>query len=134
MKSYMLGALIAAGLGVAGSGDAYSAGEDDASLAVKPNRCIALRQGQYCYQKLQFSWETSDADDRYCLYTHNEQDPLICWVSDQIKHFTYKFKSTEDIRFLLKNETQETIIDETSVVVAWVYKRSKKVSTGWRLF
>lgn len=102
-------------------------------LSVKPNRCVALRHGQYCYQKLQFVWQNT-GDDRTCLYESDAGEPLACWGSRSPFEFNYQFKSTVNKTFLLKNERTQTTLSEVEVVVAWVYKSSKKVSTGWRLF
>ena len=103
------------------------------ALNVKPNRCVALRQGQYCYQKLQFTWQNF-GKDRVCLYERGSSEPLTCWANSEPYKFIFRFKSTENKTFFLKNERTQLILSEVEVVVAWVYKSGKQVSTGWRLF
>jgi len=104
-----------------------------ASLKVKPNRCIALHRGQACYQKLFFTWETP-LDHKYCLYLRGDLQPLACWQADKLKHFRHEFKASEDQQFVLRDETLNQSVSDVNVDVAWVYKKGKKVSTGWRLF
>ncbi len=103
------------------------------ALRVKPNRCIALHEGQQCYQKLQFSWTTPERG-HYCLYQRETDVPLICWQGNDMNRYTYKFESKQNKVFLIRDEDTENIMTETEVSVAWVYKRTKKVTTGWRLF
>ena len=106
---------------------------DSVALSVKPSRCVALRQGQQCYQKLQFVWHSS-GEDRICLYERDGKEALACWASTTPYKFSYRFNSAQNKTFLLKNERTQLTLSEVEVVVAWVYKSSKKVSTGWRLF
>jgi len=111
---------------------AQEAGESGV-LKVKPDRCIALRQGQFCYQKVVFQWSTSAAHT-YCLYAYEVDSPMVCWSGSKLSVFEYDFKSMQDQSFYLKDEDTEEILGEVNVDVAWVYKSGKKVSTGWRLF
>lgn len=106
---------------------------DEAQLYVKPNRCVALHQGQFCYQSLTFNWLTTQPH-RHCLYLEPEVEPLACWEARKMSRYRYEFKSTEDKWFILRDETEQRVLARIKVNVAWVYKRSKKVSTGWRLF
>ncbi|SMF08449.1 Protein of unknown function [Alteromonadaceae bacterium Bs31] len=107
--------------------------QNEELLRVKPDRCIALRQGQYCYQKLEFSWATS-GDQKFCLLSKGRVEPLVCWQGKKLTLFEYEFKSSQDQAFVLIELSSGKILDEVEVDVAWVYKSSKKVSTGWRLF
>ncbi|TVZ37934.1 Protein of unknown function (DUF3019) [Alteromonadaceae bacterium 2753L.S.0a.02] len=102
-------------------------------LSVTPNRCIALRQGQYCYQKLKFKWQVEESHD-YCLYVSDDPNPLVCWQGTKLASYEHDFKSLQDRTFSLRDETSGVQLDEVIIDVAWVYKSSKKVSTGWRLF
>ncbi len=102
-------------------------------LKVKPERCIALHQGQYCYQTLKFSWVMANPS-RYCLYMKSFDEPLACWDGQRLQSFRFEFKSMQDESFFIRDESTNQMVDEVKVDVAWVYKSSKKVSTGWRLF
>lgn len=103
------------------------------SLQVKPNRCIALRQGQYCYQNVEFYWTVVN-ENNYCLYERSSETALVCWQGRKLRRYEYEFKALNEQTFYLKDETENTVISEVIVDVAWVYKSGKKVSTGWRLF
>ncbi len=107
--------------------------ENEKLLSVKPDRCIALRQGQYCYQKLEFSWKIA-GEKKYCLLIRGRDEPLVCWQGKKLSLFEYELKSTEDQSFILMDLNTGKVLDEVEVDVAWVYKSRKKVSTGWRLF
>lgn len=105
----------------------------EASLHVKPNRCIALHQGQVCYQKLHFTWTTPSTGD-YCLVKQSTSETLICWQGQSTTRYTYRFKSSHSDIFILRDQSDNLDIDHTTVDVAWVYKNTKKVTSGWRLF
>lgn len=115
------------------SGGVFADPPNQVQLGVKPNRCIALHQGQFCYQSLTFSWWTA-LPHRHCLYLESEPEPMACWEARKLSRYQYEFKSTEDQWFILRDETEQRVLARIKVDVAWVYKRSKKVSTGWRLF
>ncbi len=102
-------------------------------LNVKPNRCITLHQGQLCYQKLNFQWQTAGTT-QYCLYRADLDGPLLCWEGDDMQQFRYTFESPQGTDFYLVNEDSGEELARITIAVAWVYKSGKKVSTGWRLF
>lgn len=102
-------------------------------LKTKPDRCIALRQGQKCFQKVQFTWSTPPSND-YCLYEQEETQALACWHGNELSRLSFRFESVSDREFYIFNETQKTKKAHTRIRVGWVYKSSKKISTGWRLF
>ena len=102
-------------------------------LSVQPNRCIALHEGQYCYQEVHFEWLTL-GKNRYCLYMGDVAGPLACWDGEKLQSFSFEFKSTASERFYIRDESRMQIVYEVKVDVAWVYKNRRKISTGWRLF
>ncbi|RZA06940.1 MAG: DUF3019 domain-containing protein [Moraxellaceae bacterium] len=108
----------------------------DTSLAVeltaKPNKCIALRKGQDCYQTISFKWHTP-ATGEYCLVAQGQTKPLHCWRGSGTPPFNHEFVGQQSQRFYLLNETGETL-QTTEVVVAWVYTSDKRTTGGWRLF
>ena len=47
-------------------------------LFVTPERCVALRQGQTCYQEVIFSWRQAQKGN-YCLVNLSTKQVLTCW-------------------------------------------------------
>lgn len=99
---------------------------------VKPDRCIALRQGQVCYQKLTFQWAAINRE--VCLVEKGKSVTIKCWTSNSATRFKYAFESDSEKTYQLQDKTSQATLAEVKVNVAWVYKNSEKVSTGWRLF
>lgn len=118
-------------LGAIAVAPAVAEADEPTKLNAKPGRCVALRQGQNCYQKIKFTWNVTKTG-YYCLYQVSHDVPLACWEDQNLKSLTFAFESTESETFVLKLD--DLVIDETNVNVSWVYKSSKRVSTGWRLF
>lgn len=104
---------------------------DDSHLVVKPDKCVALRRGQICYQRVRLEFR-SLVQGGYCLLASDQSAPLKCWTGvTQGKHF-YQLASDSAIQFTLVDSANKTLA-ETQVSIAWVYKKSRKRST-WRLF
>lgn len=100
---------------------------------VKPDRCIALRQGQVCYQKISFTW-SPQLDRALCLIEKGQEEPLQCWSNNIPQQFKFSFEADSEKTYQLQEQQSSAILAEVKVSVAWVYKNSEKVSTGWRLF
>lgn len=107
--------------------------QDTTGLNVKPARCVALRQGQVCYQRVTFHWHTRQAGN-YCLFEDGQEQPLQCW--QQLKRGQYKidFQSPNNIRYVLREQSSMNPVSEAEITVAWVYKSKKKPRASWRLF
>lgn len=102
-------------------------------LQSKPNRCVALHQGQVCYQTVQLSWYTEQMGD-YCIFQAQAEEPLHCWQGVAEGEYIYAFASeTPVILHLVDNRTKARIA-ETTIDVAWVYKTSSRRKTHWRIF
>lgn len=113
----------------------------EVKFQARPNRCITLRQGQVCYQKIAFEWsinhadsETTTATSEYCLVDKDHDLTIICWEGNDLTQFKFEFESTDERIYELRNQSSSTVLAQVKVNVAWVYKNSKNVSTGWRLF
>jgi len=102
-------------------------------LSVKPDRCIALYQGQVCYQTVTFHWQTPEYGE-YCLFIQNQANPLLCWMGDQRNTYAQEFKSKQSVVYEIRTKGSKEILFETKVKVAWVYKSNRKSNSGWRLF
>lgn len=106
---------------------------EEISLTLKPSRCVALHQGQVCYQEVVFQWEAMDSQFNYCIVELDVARPLHCWLGGRAGRFVYDFGSDKSSRFQLQRDNG-SIVGELEIVVAWVYKGRKKRNSGWRLF
>ena len=102
-----------------------------AQLSVTPDKCVALRKGQTCYQKLRFQFSATNKGN-YCLIASNQSKPLHCWNTAAAGKFVHQHASDSAVDFALINEQRSTLAT-TAVSIAWVYKKSRKRSR-WRLF
>jgi len=103
------------------------------SLEVTPPRCVALHQGQICYQSAQLAWQAPQAG-RYCLFISNDAQALKCWEHKNIGNFTFDFQSPHSLTFRLRNMHTHQDLVQTQLSVAWVYGKEKRRRTSWRLF
>lgn len=102
-------------------------------LQVKPQRCISLHQGQVCYQKLMFSWQTP-ATGEFCLVDTQSRVTLTCWRGEEKTQHEYEFAARESIEFAISYEGQRDALVKVKVQVASVYKSPERSSSRWRLF
>ena len=103
------------------------------SLEVVPERCVALHQGQICYQRASLVWQAPEKGD-YCLYISNTHASLQCWENEKIGSFIHDFQSPSTLTFRLRNmKTQQDLV-QTQLSVAWVYGNKKRQRSSWRLF
>lgn len=100
-------------------------------LSAKPNKCVALRKGQVCYQRIRLQFKSMAQGD-YCLLADRELTPLRCWTRVSEGKYEYQLASDSEVKFHLLDSASNTVAS-TQVTVAWVYKKSRKRST-WRLF
>ncbi len=101
------------------------------SLLLRPARCVALHQGQVCYQHLQVSWR-SDIQGNYCLYQDQQIEPLYCWQEQT--QGTYEFDFASDAATQLQLKMGGQVVADATMEVAWVYKANTRRKTHWRLF
>jgi len=104
-----------------------------ALLQLKPNRCVALHQGQVCYQTVQLFWSAPQAGV-YCLYQQHSEQPLHCWQDVNAGEYRYEFASDASVQLHLVNEQTKNIVAQAGLQVAWVYKSNTRRETHWRLF
>ena len=102
-------------------------------LHPKPNRCVALHQGQVCYQDVVLFWQVVQVSE-YCLYQEHAEHPLHCWEGVGAGQYKYAFASDTSIKLQLVKMPSKTLVTETLVEVAWVYKANTRRKTHWRLF
>lgn len=102
-------------------------------FTARPDRCIALNQGQVCYQTVTFIWQTLEGAN-YCLYRQMLPEPLVCWSGNRMSTYTLEFVSDSNVVYAIRNEGEATILSEVEVEVAWVYTSNRKSFSRWRLF
>ena len=117
---------------------AYAAHADEAVIAaaqlqLKPNRCVALHQGQVCYQKVQLSWRAQQPG-HYCLFQPNKESPVYCWQGVAAGQYQYEFAGDVSLELQLVNMQTKIPLATATLEVAWVYKANTRRKTHWRLF
>lgn len=104
-----------------------------AQLHIKPNRCVALHQGQVCYQTVQLTWSANQSG-HYCLYQESADAPIFCWQGVAAGQHHYEFASATSVQLHLVNLPTKTPVATATIEVAWVYKANTRRKTHWRLF
>lgn len=102
-------------------------------LFVTPERCVAVRQGQTCYQEVTFNWHQS-SQGNYCLVELSTMDVLQCWQHVSFGEFELDFQSSESRDFALRGQDKTANLAVTSITVSWVFKSSKRPKSSWKLF
>lgn len=122
-------------LALAWSKYSYSlqANQSDNGLFVKPQRCVALRQGQVCYQDVVFNWRQPKTGN-YCLVNLSTKYVLKCWQNTEQGTFNLDFQSTQSTNFALRAEEQDIDLSTIQITVSWVFKSSKRPKSSWKLF
>jgi len=105
----------------------------DAILRIKPARCIALHEGQTCYQTLKIEWQ-AEAPDAYCLFQKDNKAPLLCWDNVAAARDNYEFESDNTQKFTLIRKRDNKVVAEFTVEVAWVYDSRSRRESHWRIF
>jgi hypothetical protein len=103
-----------------------------AQLSAKPNKCIALRKGQACYQTVHFYWQTP-ATGNYCLVAEGQAAPLHSLQGFGVPPLRYEFVGQQSQAFFIRSEQGETLA-QMELAVAWVYTSGQRGGGGWRLF
>lgn len=120
-------------LGFIGTAAAQTSEPDQVIMQLRPQRCVALHQGQQCYQTLRISWQSLQARD-LCLFIDGQSRPLTCWRTAVQGEFRYEFKGDRSLTFLLLDEGSSTSLAEAELEVAWVYSRNTRRKSHWRIF
>jgi hypothetical protein len=102
-------------------------------LEVTPERCISLHKGQTCYQEVTFTWQHPQAND-YCLVNVTRNQVVQCWRQTSTGEASFDFQSTVSNDFALRPKQQNRDLARAQIIVASVYKSSKRSKSSWRLF
>ncbi len=104
-----------------------------AELIVKPNQCIALNKGNWCYVDIEVTW-TTNKQGNFCLLSSQRNTPLQCWRSTVNGTFTAEMKLKENVTFTLATKESKQPLGTALLEVAWVYKHKKRSPSAWRMF
>lgn len=106
---------------------------DEATLEVKPTKCVVLEEGQSCHTRAQLQWQVA-SPGAYCLYNSLGSDALQCWEADTSGHFEEKLVIDSGISYRLTTQGTERVVATAEVSVVWVYKDTGRPTRHWRLF
>ncbi len=120
-------------LASAGATTFASVASEGDTLNIKPSRCIALHEGQVCYQTLKIHWVAAQ-QDTYCLHVQGENTPLLCWENSTTGSGRYEFESNKTQQFLLLRKRDGKLVSSFSIEVAWVYDANSHRKSHWRVF
>ena len=112
---------------------AKAATPEQFGFTAQPDLCIALHQGQVCYQQVTFTWNTP-AMGEYCLYQLEQPEALTCWNGNQQSSYDIDFASSSSLTYQIRVQGQEAVLSQVVVEVSWVYRATRKSFTRWRLF
>lgn len=106
---------------------------DEVMMRLRPQRCVALHQGQQCYQSLRITWQSMQLRD-LCLFVDEVEQPLVCWQAAAQGEFRYEFEGDRSLTFRLQDEDSTAPVAEAELEVAWVYSRNTRRKSHWRIF
>jgi len=102
----------------------------ETSLNVTPKRCVTLRQGQPCFVRARFQWQSSEAL-RACLF-NGEGSEIKCWHIASEGTIVLPQNLPNTTEYIL-TDSDGVELQRASIVVSWVY-RKKRSKRRWRLF
>lgn len=108
-------------------------GDTPDKLWLKPERCIALHQGQVCYQKITVQWQANKTSN-VCLVQDGVVTPLNCWSNALAGTFLWEFEGQKSTKLRLIDSDSHHILVEQLLTVAWVYDANSRRESHWRLF
>jgi hypothetical protein len=106
---------------------------EETYLQIKPANCVALREGQACYQTLTINWQ-APAVDSYCLYEQGNATALICWSNLMQGSGIYEFAGKKSADFILVRKRDAQTLAKFTLEVAWVYDANSHRESHWRIF
>ncbi len=106
---------------------------DETRLQLTPGRCITLHQGQVCSQTIKVAYSLA-SPQTVCLWDAASRSRVGCASAAQLGNFTLAFKSAEKRLYQLRSQSDDRLLAEAWVEVAWVYKSNSHKQSQWRLF
>ncbi len=102
-------------------------------LSLKPARCVALHEGQRCYQTVSITWHTA-IKETLCIYQQNVSEPLTCWDNQDSGTMKIDFEESSTTTFYLQRMQDNKVLSEVAFEVAWVYDTRSHRDSHWRIF
>ena len=102
-------------------------------LELKPRRCVTLHEGQVCYQTFAVAWRADAAAD-YCLYQSGQADAIQCWMGASSGEGAYHLSAQASVVLYLARRDDKSPIAQARAEVAWVYRKSFRRKSHWRVF
>ncbi|MDP2562928.1 DUF3019 domain-containing protein [Psychrobium sp. 1_MG-2023] len=103
------------------------------SMAVSPEQCVTLHQGQDCYVVLSVNWQAPTVAN-YCLFSSEVLQPLQCWRAQAQGEFKQEIMVRRNIKLALRIQGERDDLADGEVKIAWVYKKKGKPRMSWRMF
>jgi len=117
-------------LSIAGFNSALAQEADTVEFKVTPKQCVTLRQGQPCFVKLRFAWQSNE-DLKACVYGI-ENEELKCWSAASSGSIVMSQTLPGTTEYILI-DSEGIELNRATVSVSWVYRR-KRSKRRWRLF
>ena len=105
----------------------------ESELVATPMRCIALRQGQVCYQDVTFRWHQAEIGN-YCLVELSTLKNIECWSQVKTGEVSFDFQSDKSLTYGIHKMDKHINLSNVSISVSWVFKSSKRPKSSWKLF
>jgi hypothetical protein len=103
------------------------------SFALKPERCVALHEGQLCYAKIKFQWKFIRPAS-VCIYRKDPEELLQCWEGTREGEWQMEFESQKSTGFVLIDSSTGAELGSAQVKVVWVYNANSHRQSHWRVF
>lgn len=125
--------LLVAGLCLIVFPQGIHADEGTSELTFKPRQCVVMYRGQVCYKRVKISWALPN-QGRYCLFKLNTTEPLACTEGSELLRYTDDFSSATNVQYQVREAVTQNVVADSVYSVAWVYRATRKSTSGWRLF
>lgn len=102
-------------------------------LTATPDRCVALRKGQTCYQQVDIQWQSPQAG-KYCLSNITTNKVIKCWTDAKQGSYSFDFQADVSHQYALTQNDSGIHLATVQITLAWVYKSRERPKARWRLF
>lgn len=116
-----------------GSTHAQGNNVKDNELVGIPLRCVALRQGQVCYQEVIIKWHQAEMGN-YCLVELSSLNNIKCWSQVNTGEVNFDFQSDTSLTYGIRKKDEQINLSTTTITVSWVFQSSKRPKASWKLF
>lgn len=103
----------------------------DPLLELNPQKCVALKQGNICYQQVKLIWSVLQKGN-YCVVEKSQSKELKCWNNASQGSLDFEFAQDKTEQYALIDMDKKQTIAQQKIEVKWVYKNRR--NSGWRVF